>query len=110
MVILLKGRVRPGRREDLVRFLRDAVPCYERPGGIRTRLLRDVDDPDAFIELIEYADRGTYERDQQRVATDPEMRGYLERWRALLADAPLVETYEELTAEIHAVDQEEPSR
>ena len=102
MVILLRGRVQPGRREDLVHFLRDAVPCYERPGGITTRLLRDVDDPDAFVELIEYADRDTYERDQQRVASDPEMRGYLDRWHALLAEAPAVEAYEELTAEIHS--------
>lgn len=101
MVILLKGRVRPGRREDLVRFLRDAVECYERPDGILTRLLWDMDDPDAFVELIEYADRATYELDQRRVAFDPEMRGYLERWHALLAEAPVVETYEELTREIH---------
>lgn len=102
MVILLKGRVQPGRREDLVRFLRDAVPCYERPGGILARLLWDVNDPDAFVELIEYADRATYELDQRRVAFDPEMRRYLERWHALLAGAPLVETYDEMTTEIHA--------
>jgi quinol monooxygenase YgiN len=101
MVILLGGRVRPGRREDLVHFLRDAVPCYERPGGIRTRLLRDVEDPDAFVEVVEYADPGTYERNQERVASDPEMRAYLERWHALLAEAPVVGTYEEMTAELH---------
>src|SRR5215472_5902433 len=102
MVIMLRGRVQPGRREDLVRFLREAVPCYERPAGILTRLLWDVDDPDAFVELIEYADRGTYERDQERVAVDPEIRGLLGRWHTLLAGALTVETYEDLTTEIHA--------
>ncbi|HXM57808.1 MAG TPA: hypothetical protein VOB72_20595 [Candidatus Dormibacteraeota bacterium] len=105
MVIMLRGRVQPGRREDLVRFLRDAVPCYERPEGILTRLLRDVDDPDAFVELIEYADRDAYELDQRRVASDPEMRGYLDRWHSLLAEAPVVETYEELTEAIHTADR-----
>lgn len=103
MVILLRGRVQPGRRDDLVRFLREAVPCYERPGRILTRLLRNVDDRDEFVEVIEYGDRSTYERDQDRVASDPEMRAYLERWHSLLAGPPTVETYEELTTEIHAV-------
>lgn len=102
MVIMLRGRVQPGRREDLVEFLREAVPCYERPGGIRTRLLRDVADPDAFVEVVEYADRATCERDQERVESDPEMLGLLERWHGLLAAPPAVETYEELSAEIHA--------
>jgi len=101
MVIMLKGRVQSGQREELVRFLRDAVLCYERPAGILTRLLCDVDDPDAFVELIEYADRDAYDADQQRVASDPEMRTYLDRWHALLASAPVVQTYEELTEEIH---------
>lgn len=101
MVILLKGRVQPGRREDLMRFLCEAVRFYERPGGILTRLLWDVEDRDAFVELIEYAGRGMYEQDQQRVACDPEMRSYLERWHQMLTEAPVVETYEDLTAEIH---------
>jgi quinol monooxygenase YgiN len=102
MVILLSGRVQPGRRDDLVRFLRDAVPYYEKPGNILTRLLRSPADPDHFVEVIEYADRATYERDQERVASDPEMRAYLERWHSLLAQPPSVEVYEELTGEIHA--------
>lgn len=63
-----------------------------------------MDDPDAVVEVIEYADRGTYVQDPERMASDPEMRGYLERWHVLLAAAPVVETYEELTVEIHAVD------
>ena len=89
----LRGRVAPGRRADLVAFLGEAVPFYEQPGGIHVRLLWDVTDPDRFIEVMEYADQQTHDRDQIRVGSDPEMQGYLRRWRALLAEAPEVEVY-----------------
>lgn len=80
----LRFRVQAGRREDFLAFLRDAVPFYEGPGGIRIGLLQDASDPDRFIEVVEYADEGAYQRDQARVESDPEMRGYLDRWRELL--------------------------
>ena len=89
----LRGVAAAGRREDLAAFLADAIPFYERPGGIRVRVLWDVADPDRFVEIIEYADQGAHDRDQLRVQTDPEMLGYLGRWRSLLAGPPQVETY-----------------
>lgn len=67
----LRGRVAPGRRADLIAFLSEAIPFYERPGGIRIRLLWDVADPERFIEVVEYADQGTHDRDQARVEADP---------------------------------------
>ena len=89
----LRGRVAAGRREDLVAFLREAIPFYERPGGIRIRLMWDVADADRFIEVVEYADQRIHDTDQARVADDPEMVGYLRRWHELLAEPPQVETY-----------------
>jgi hypothetical protein len=83
------------RADDPISCRSTARVFYERPGGIRVRLLWDVDDPDRFVEVVvEYADRDTHNRDQARVDHDPAMQGYLHRWRALLAEAPLVHTYE----------------
>ena len=45
MIIHLRGRVAQGRWDDLVSFLRSAIPFYEEPGGIRVRLLRDAGAP-----------------------------------------------------------------
>ena len=84
VLLHLRFRVRDGRREAFLAFLRDAVPFYEAPGGIRIGLLQDAADPDRFIEVVEYADEEAYRRDQARVESDPEMRGYLDRWRELL--------------------------
>ena len=85
--------VEPGRRDELLAFLREAVPFYEASGGIRVRLIEEDDAPCRFIELVEYATEADYERDQRRVRDDPEMRNYLERWRAILAERPRVEVY-----------------
>lgn len=89
----LRGRVAPGRRDDLLAFLREAIPFYERPGGIRVRLMWDIADPDRFIEVVEYSDQRSHDLDQVRVAEDPGMKEYLRRWRELLAEPPQVETY-----------------
>lgn len=84
VLLHLRFRVQPGRRDEFLAFLRDATPFYEAPGGIRIGLLQDAADPDRFIEVVEYADEATYQRDQVRVESDAEMRGYLGRWRELL--------------------------
>jgi hypothetical protein len=89
----LRGWAAAGRRADLVTFLREAIPFYERPGGIRLRVLWDTTDLDRFVEIVEYADQRTHDRDQQRVDNDPHMNEYLRRWRSLLAEPPQVETY-----------------
>lgn len=89
----LRGQAQPGRRSELLAFLREAIPFYEQPGGIRVRVLWDVTDADRFIEVIEYVDQETHDRDQIRVARDADMQEYLRRWRALLTAPPEVETY-----------------
>jgi hypothetical protein len=92
MIIQLRGRVADGRWDDLVSFLRKAVPFYEGAGGIRVRLLRDTGDPDAFIEIIEYDSEESYAADQRRVQSDPAMMARLEEWRGLLAGPVEVQT------------------
>lgn len=89
----LRIRVKPGRRDDFLAFLREAIPFYESPGGIEVRLLEDLHDDHRFIELVLYDDEATYQRDQTRVAGDPEMKRLLDRWRDLLAEPPIVELY-----------------
>lgn len=89
----LRLRVKPGMRDAFLAFLREATPFYESPGGIEIRLLQDLHDDHRFIELVLYADEAAYQRDQERVAHDPTMKAYLARWRELLAEPPVVETY-----------------
>jgi len=96
-ILHLRIRVADAEQPRLLEFLREALPFYEAPGGIRIRLLRSCDDPSRLIEAVEYRDREVHDRDQVRVETDPQMRSFLDRWRALLQGPPEVETYEEIT-------------
>lgn len=89
----LRCRIAPGRCKEYLAFLREGIPYYESPGGITIRLLHDLHDDHRFIELVLYEDEATYLRDQERVANDPEMKAFLARWRALLAEPPVVEVY-----------------
>jgi quinol monooxygenase YgiN len=97
----LRIRLRPNLREAFLAFLHEAVPFYEGPGGIRIRLLENPSDQDRFIEVVEYADQATCDRDQVRVAQDPHMQSYLARWRALLAEPPTLEWYRVVTVSQH---------
>jgi hypothetical protein len=90
--------VAEGRWDDFVSFLRKAIPFYEEPGGIRVRLLRDVEDADVFIEVIEYETEASYAADQHRVGSDLAMIARLEEWRGLLAGPVDVQTLREIVA------------
>ena len=89
----LRIRVKPENRDALLRFLAEARPFYEQPGGITMRLLQQMTDPSEFIEVFEYESRAAYEGDERRVRDDPRMKAYLERWRSLLDGPPVVEAY-----------------
>ena len=93
----LRFRVKPGARDAFFSFLREAIPFYESPGGIRVTLLEDPADDHRFIEVVRYADRSIYEADQRRVASDPRMIRRLEQWRALLDGPPEIEVFHSLT-------------
>ena len=94
ITLYLHGRVRTSRA-DLEAFLVRARPTYEAPGGIRTRLQWALDDPAVFVEIMEYADRDTYDTDQVRVEQDPAMRALLAEWRTHLDGPPRVVAYQE---------------
>lgn len=87
-------------RAALEEFFARARVTYEAPGGIAARLQWSLDDPDAFVEVFDYADRATYEADQVRVDEDPAMRALITEWHGHLAGPPVVEAYE--TVAIHS--------
>ena len=89
----LRIRVAEDRQAQFRSFLDEAIPFYESPGGIRVRLLSDDDDPERFIELVEYVDERTYRQDDDRVQSDPTMAEFLARWWSLLVEPPVVEVY-----------------
>jgi quinol monooxygenase YgiN len=91
----LRIRVATERQAEFCSFIREAIPFYEAPGGIRVRLLSKDTEPEHFIEQVEYVDERSYQEDDERTRSDPTMAQFLARWRSLLAEPPVVEVYRE---------------
>lgn len=62
------------------------------------RLLRNINDPRCFIEVIEYKTIEAFRSDEARVRDDPQMQILLREWRSLLAEGAEIETYEDMTS------------
>jgi hypothetical protein len=82
---------------QLLSLVKAAIPFYEAFGGVRIRLLRNVDDPAQFVQLVEYEMDAAIELNRQKIASDPMMRTYLEAWRSVLKGAPEIDVYEDVT-------------
>ena len=100
IVINLRIAVPIENQKKFIRFLRDAVPFYQTSGGIFIKLFRSIDDPTKLIEVVEYENRDSFEKDQIRVENNVIMKNYLDKWRSLLVGDIAVEVYEEITDEI----------
>ncbi len=99
-ILHLRCATRTGAIEELSDFLREAVPFYESLQGVRVQLLRNVDEPSRYIEVITYETTEAFDLDRARVEGDPQMQALLERWRSLLAPDITVETYDDVTETI----------
>lgn len=96
----LRFRTASGKEDELVAFLKHAVPVYESLPGVRVRLLQHLGDRSRFIEFIEYSTASAFDRDQQRIDADPRMRSLLDSWRGLLEHPAEVETYQDISERI----------
>lgn len=96
-ILHLRITPRTGDHQELGAFLREAIPYYQALPGVRVRLLRSVEDPSRYVEVVEYETKAAFEADEKRMATDPRMQSLLQAWRKTLAGEVIVETYEDVT-------------
>ncbi len=81
---------------QLVGMIKAATPFYQMFGSAQVRLLRNVDDPAKFIQVIEYEADEDWELNRQKIAGDARMQSYLQAWRAMLPGAPEIDVYQEV--------------
>jgi len=95
VVLHLTFRVAKDTRGRIIDFVRSAAKFYERPGGIRVRLLQSTQEPEVFIEVIEYDNWSKYCEDAARLESDETMKSYIEEWRSLLLAPAKIEVFTE---------------
>jgi len=79
-----------------VAMMKNAIPFYEAFGDAQVRLLRNVDDPSVFVQVIEYRTDAALEINRQRLSSDP----LIQSWRALFAGVVEVDVYEDVTGAV----------
>jgi hypothetical protein len=95
-ILHLKFRIPNADTSQLVALVQSAMPFYQATGA-RTRLLRNVDDPGQFIQVIEYKVPQMLESNRQAIASDPMIQSYLRTWRTMVPGGVEVDVYEDVT-------------
>jgi len=96
-ILHLKFRMPNADTGQLLGLMQSAMPFYQATGA-RARLLRNVDDPGQFIQVIEYRVPEMLESNRQAIASDPMIQSYLRTWRTLVPGGVEVDLYEDVTA------------
>ena len=81
---------------QLLAMIESARPFYQASGIKSSRLLRNVDDPGQFIQVVEYTVPEMMETNRQAIAGDAMIQGYLRAWRSVVPGAVEVDVFEEV--------------
>jgi hypothetical protein len=95
-ILHLRFRMLNADTDQVIALVKSAFPFYQVTGAT-TRLLRNVDDPGQFIQVLEYKVPAMFESSRQAIASDPMIQGYLRAWRTLVPDGVELEIYEDVT-------------
>ena len=87
---------------DAARVLKRLMPTvplimYSAFGDAQVRLLRNADDRNQFLQVIEYQMDEAIELNRQKFASDPMVQNYLQAWRTLFPGTIEIDVYEDIT-------------
>ena len=85
-----------GASDQMVAMIKSAAPLYQMFGDAQVRLLQNVDDPNRFLQEIEYDAPEALEMNRQQIASDPRVQGYMQAWRAMFPGAIEIDVYKVL--------------
>jgi len=83
----------PGASEQMIAMIKSAAPLYQMFGEAKVRLLQNVDDPNRFLQEIEYDAPEAMELNRQQIASDPRVQAYLQAWRTMFPGAIEIDVY-----------------
>ena len=81
----------------LTATMKNALSMYSAFGDAQVRLLRNADDRNQFLQVIEYQMDETIELNRQKFASDPMVQNYLQAWRTLFPGTIEIDVYEDIT-------------
>jgi hypothetical protein len=85
----------PGATEQMIAVIKSQAPLYRMFGEAEVRLLQNVDDPNRFLQEIEYEAPESLELNRQQIASDPRVQAYLQAWRSMFPGSIEIDVYKE---------------
>lgn len=86
----------PGASDQMIAMMKSAAPLYQVFGDAKVRLLQNVDDPNRFLQEIDYQAHGAIETNRQQLASDPRVQAYLQAWKSMFPGAIEIEVFKVL--------------
>ncbi len=85
-----------GASDQVIGMIKSAAPLYQMFGNAQVRILQNVDDPNRFLQEIEYDAPESLEQNRQQMASDPRVQAYLMGWRSMFPGAIEIDVYKVL--------------
>ena len=98
-ILHFKFRMATPEPSQLAALLQSAMPFYQVSGVKHARLLRNVDDPNEFMQVLEYDVPEMIEMNRQAIASDSMLQGYLRTWRSLVPGGIDIDVYEDVSGQ-----------
>jgi hypothetical protein len=83
----------PGASKQMIEMIKSSAPLYQMFSEAKVRLLQNVDDPNRFLQEIEYDAPEAIELNRQQIASDPRVQAYLQAWRTMFPGAIEIDVY-----------------
>jgi hypothetical protein len=86
----------PGASEHMIAMMKSSASLYRMFGDAKICLLQNVDDPNRFLQEIEYDAPESVELNRQQIASDPHVQAYLQAWRSMFPGAIEIDVYKKV--------------
>jgi hypothetical protein len=86
----------PGASDQMIAMIKSTAPLYQMFGEARVRLFQNVDDPNRFLQEVDYEAPEAMEMNRQQLASDPRVQAYLQAWRAMFPGGIEIDVYREM--------------
>jgi hypothetical protein len=85
----------PAASEQMIAMIKSSAPLYQMFGDAKVSLLRNVDDPNRFLQVIEYEAPAALETSRQQIASDPRVQSYMQAWRSMFPGSVEIDVFQD---------------
>lgn len=80
----------------VLEMLKSPAPFFQLFGEAKVQLLRNVDDTNRYLQVVEYEAPEALEQNRQQIASDPRVQAYIQAWRAMFPGGIEIDIYQVL--------------